>query len=297
MAGKEIFTVIGGDLRQLQLAKMLCEDGNEVSVYGVHDCDICGVKVLTQTEYLDCVAVSDYIILPLPLTGNGVTVNAHRFDKPIYLKDIFCAAKKGCMLFGGMVDKSFFDLADELGLQLCDYFQREELTVLNAIPTAEGAVQIAMEETPFTIHGSSCMVTGYGRVGRRLAELLKALGANVMVAARKYADLAWIKAEGYEGIKFEDLKDALPRVDILFNTVPAVILEEEELSYLKADSLIIDLASKPGGVGFDTAKRMGLKVIWALSLPGKVAPITSGTIIKDTIVNMIRERGREYGGS
>ena len=44
-----------------------------------------------------------------------------------------------------------------------------------------------------------------------------------------------------------------------------------------------------GGVDFEAAKEAGVKVIWALSLPGKTAPITAGKIIKDTILNILNE--------
>ena len=297
MGSEKMITVIGGDLRQLQIAKMFFEDGYTVNIYGVRECNFCGAKMLTQTEYLDRVSQSDYIILPLPLSGDGTTVNTHRFDAPIYLKDIFCAAKEGAVLFGGKIETAVVQMARETGIVLLDYFDREELTVLNAIPTAEGAVQIAMEETPFTIHDSCCVITGYGRVAKVLSSILKAMGADVFVAARKYSDLAWIKAQNYHPVPFDQLNEVLPKADILFNTVPATVLGRDALSLLKKDCLILDLASKPGGVGFETAKEMGLKVIWALSLPGKVAPITSGAIIKESIVNMIRERGLGDGTS
>ena len=61
------------------------------------------------------------------------------------------------------------------------------------------------------------------------------------------------------------------------------------LKRIKKDTLIIDLASRPGGVDFSAAKELGLRVIWALSLPGKIAPVTSGAIIKDTVMNIIKE--------
>jgi len=47
----------------------------------------------------------------------------------------------------------------------------------------------------------------------------------------------------------------------------------------------------PTGVDFEVAQSLGINVIWALSLPGKVAPVTSGKIIKDTIINILTEMG------
>lgn len=130
---------------------------------------------------------------------------------------------------------------------------------------------------------------GYGRIGKILSRMLHGLGANVWVEARKYADLAMIEGHGYEPLSLGELKNVIGEFDIIFNTVPSLILDEALLKRVHPDTLIIDLASKPGGVDFESAKLMGIKVIWALSLPGKISPVTSGIIIKDTIMNIINE--------
>jgi dipicolinate synthase subunit A len=148
-----------------------------------------------------------------------------------------------------------------------------------------------MEELSTTIYGSNVLLTGFGRITKVMVKALIGLGANVSVTARKYSDLAWAKIYGCEAIHISELDSHLPKFDILFNTVPAVILDEKKLSSLKENCLVIDLASKPGGVDFDTARALGIKTIWALSLPGKVAPITSGEIIAETIRNILSERG------
>lgn len=93
------------------------------------------------------------------------------------------------------------------------------------------------------------------------------------------------------GILLSDLTAHAGQFDLVVNTVPATILTFDILKHLKRECLLIDLASKPGGVCFKTARDLGLKTIWALSLPGKVAPITSGEIIKNTIDNILCERG------
>lgn len=161
----------------------------------------------------------------------------------------------------------------------------------SALPTAEGAIEIAISETPITIHGNKCLVLGYGKIGKLLSKALYGMGAQTYVEARKYADLAMIEGHGYEPLELCNLNKEIHKFDIIFNTVPSLILDDEILSNVKKDALIIDLASKPGGVDFDAAKAYGVKVIWALSLPGKVAPVTSGAIIKDTIINIINEMG------
>jgi hypothetical protein len=117
------------------------------------------------------------------------------------------------------------------------------------------------------------------------------LGATVSAAARKFSDFAWIKANGYTPIHIDDIANLAPKCDIIFNTIPKLVLGKELLHKIENRTLIIDLASKPGGVDFDTAKELGLNVIWALSLPGKTAPLTSGRIISESILNILTEKG------
>lgn len=162
----------------------------------------------------------------------------------------------------------------------------------NALPTAEGAIQLAMEHLPITIHGARVLIIGFGRVGRITAQRFAALGARVTVAARKYEQLAWAQAMGFGGQQLEHLVGWLCGYDLVVNTVPALVLGRGELEDLKPDCLILDLASKPGGVDLSAAGDLGLTVVWALSLPGKVAPVTAGAAIKSTIYNMLRELGR-----
>ena len=159
------------------------------------------------------------------------------------------------------------------------------------MPTVEGGIQIAMEERPITLHGARALVVGYGRLGRLMAHRLGALGAKVSVSARKWADLAWAEAYGYGVEQTDHLEGWLCGYDLIVNTVPARVLGEERLAELKSGCLIIDLASKPGGVDLEAARQLGVKVIWALSLPGKAAPVTAGKAIMNTIYNILREQG------
>jgi dipicolinate synthase subunit A len=195
------------------------------------------------------------------------------------------------LFVAGRIGDKIAHLADIYNVRVIDILEREDMAVLNAIPTAEGALQIAMEEMPTTLHNSNAMVLGFGRIGKILAKMLHGIGANVYVEARKYSDIAWIKSYGYKPLLMGEMKDYIGSMNVVFNTIPHVVLEAELLNLISKDCLIIDLASKPGGVNFDKAKEFGLKAIWALSLPGKVAPVTAAKFIKETIYNIIGEMG------
>lgn len=285
----ETVAVIGGDLRQLTLARLLKQEGYHVFLYGF-DKDI---KVDTPAVETDRTYVlnADIIILPVPVTFDGATVNSPYANTPMQIDEFLDGVNPSALVFGGQIQPNLQRAFEEHGIAYRDYLKREELSVKNAVPTAEGAIEIAISETLITIHGSKCLVLGYGKIGKILSKMLFGLGAQTYVEARKYADLAMIEGHGYEPLALGELKSRIGEFDIIFNTVPSLILDEEVLKNARKDSLIIDLASKPGGVDFDAAKDLGLRVIWALSLPGKVAPVTSGTIIKDTIMNIIKELG------
>ena len=166
-----------------------------------------------------------------------------------------------------------------------------ERPIGNALPTAEGALQLAMEATDRTIHGSRCLVTGFGRIGRLLAERLQALGAHVTVSVRRYSDIAWASAWGYACLQTGRLAGTLGGFDLIFNTVPALVFDAERLRELREDCVILDLASAPGGVDLDAAKDLGRNVRAAPGLPGKVAPRTAAAAIRDSIYHILEERG------
>lgn len=284
------FWVVGGDQRQACLAGLLAADGHTVHTYALDGAgDLTGEAIpagsLSELDLADC------IVLPLPLLGAGGGVNTPLSGGTLALEEVLAAARPGQILCAGRVEEAARAAILRRELVLRDYFAREELAVANAVPTAEGAIQIALEELPITLHGCRALVLGYGRLGRALAPRLSALGAKVSVAARKWADLAWIEADGFRPEHSGELRGWLCAFDLIVNTVPSRLLNEEALTELKPGCLVIDLASKPGGVDLEAAQRLGVHAVWALSLPGKVAPVTAGKSIRSTIYNILNELG------
>ena len=280
-------SVIGGDLRQITLARLLKSEGYHIFLYGF-DKDI-KIQDMEIEEDVDYALGSDIIILPVPVTFDGVHINSPYAKEPLTIEEFLDGITPSAMVFGGQIKPNLAKALEENGIKFFDYLNRDELAIRNAIPTAEGAIKIAIEETPITINGSNCLVLGYGRIGKILAKMLSGLGAHVTVEARKYADLAMIDSHGYKPLSLCDLKSKINDFDIIFNTVPAMLLDGNLLKLMDKEALVIDLSSRPGGVDFNAAKDLGIKVIWALSLPGKIAPVSSGGIIKDTIMNIIKE--------
>lgn len=278
------FGVVGGDSRQVWLVHSLLEDGHVVFTAGLENAPLDSRARPAPLEEL--ARHSDAVILPLPVTSDGVHINGPFSREPMVLDNRTASLFLGKNVFGGMTDRLYRSSPGWEKVFIRDYFQREELTVRNAVPTAEGAIQIAMEESPGTLNGARCLVTGYGRIGKVLAHMLQGLGAEVTVSARKPEDLAWIRLSGCKAVHTRRPGGGY---ELVFNTVPAMVFNRETLSQLAPDTLLIDLASAPGGVEHQAAEELGIRVIPALSLPGKVAPKTAGEIIKETIYHMMEE--------
>jgi dipicolinate synthase subunit A len=287
--------VVGGDLRQMYLAQAFVQSGYTVYAVGFDE----GVEPpegIIMSDRADiALSLCDAAIFPLPMTLDGKTVNMPLSKHTLDLDDCAKQLPPASLVFGGRIDENTQAIFERTGHPIEDYFRREEFAVHNAQATAEGAVEIILRELPTTIYQRRILVTGFGRISKALVRILTAMGAKVTVAARKYGDLAWAEIWGCQGVHLSNLAECIGKQDVVVNTVPAVVLPRQMLSRLSSSCLLVDLASKPGGVDFETAKQLGLKTIWALSLPGKAAPVTAGEIVKNTIVNMIAER-RERDG-
>lgn len=275
-------TIIGGDSRIEELVGFLQNDKHEIFVYGLEKSE--KLKHLKQLESIKLgLENSNLIITSIPLSKDGKYINTPLSDNKILVKDFFEMVKNKKIITGNITDEIKKCIKSENNLEVIDVLEFEKLTVLNSIPTAEGAIQIAMEKSNITIHNSKCLILGFGRIGKILAKMLFGMGAKVYCEARKQQDIAWIESYGYNPIHLNELNQYLKEFDFIFNTIPYVILDKNNLSLVKKDSILIDLASKPGGIDFEEANRLNLKNEWALALPGKVAPKTAASYIYEII--------------
>lgn len=281
------FGLLGGDRRQAALADALARDGCAVRVWGLDGLPLDPkVRRCTPEEiYETCAAV----ILPLPATADGRTVNAPYADRSIALDDEFASHMLHKEVYGGRMAPVLATSEKWESIDTYDYYTREEFAVRNAGVTAEGAIAVAVKEFEGSLLGSRCLIAGYGRIGRALAQLLRAMGAQVTVSARRPRDFAWIEIGGCRPIATDSIGHSRERYDVIFNTIPALVFSRRVLAQLEPGCVLIDLASKPGGVDFEAAGELGIHAVQALSLPGKTAPRAAAEIIKNTIYNMMEE--------
>jgi len=291
-----VIQLIGGDLRQLSLASRLYKHGFTVHISGF------STSLPAAQHYfpylIDTIEESpgnfrtdaSAYLLPLPVSRDDQTVNCSLCDdnSPLELNSLFSRIPCGSLVLGGRLSSFITRLAIEHNIRLIDYYESESVQIRNAVPTAEGAVQIAMQELPITLFSSACVVIGFGRVGRILAMTLRALGAHVTVCARNPADRSWAVSMGCSTMELCEFLSAPSACDVIFNTVPVCLLREETLIKIDGRPLYIELASSMG-CDKSAAEKAGIRVIEAASLPGRVAPLTAGDILADAVLEIFRK--------
>lgn len=298
MPTKYIFAIIGGDLRQAVIANKLLALGHTVRLFGLGEfsAKITGSEFFLSAEkaILGC----DAVLLPLPVSRDGRYLNMisnEKKDCPL-LSDIvkYCAHNPSPWIIGGLIPQEMRDIADTLSVKITDYYESENLQMKNALPSAEGALMISMENTERVISGMNVLVSGYGRIGKYLADILRKLGADVSVAARRDEIICEITMSGYNSIKITDeksMKNAINTCDVIFNTVPSVIFTERILNGVKHAPIYVEIASSPGGISVQHARENGIRILSAPSLPGRYAPASAGEYIFETIRDILYERG------
>jgi len=277
------FGVVGGDMRQVYLARAIAADGFPVAVSGLEKADNLPGPVGME----ELCRAADVILLPLPASRDGITLNAPLAAEPILLSEEFAGLFAGKRVLGGMVGKLIGSADGWARVELQDYYQREELLVGNAVLTAEGAVGAAIAGHPGSINGGRCLVTGFGRIGKALCLALRGMGAHVDCAARKAHDLAAIEALGCGAVRYGEIGGGY---DLIFNTVPHIVLEAPALAKQDPGCLLLELASSPGGIDLEAAGRLGLRVQQEPSLPGRASPEAAAKRIKETVYNMLEEQ-------
>ena len=283
-----VYAILGGDKRQGCLASLLAAEGNTVFAAGFDKMPQIAAGAV-HASALTAAAMADVVILPVMPTGDGATLSAEYSSEVIPLDEQLSKSLRHTKVFTGFAEKITGISRRYSELNVSDYSEREEFLVKNAQITAEAALMLAIEKMPGALYESRCLITGYGRIGKALAPLLRATGAAVTVAARKPVDFARIESLGMRGVQYSRLPAEAHGFDLVVNTADALVLGEAFVRNMNPNGIIIDLASRPGGTDFEAAKSCSIKALHALGLPGKYAPRTAARIIMDTVTEMMEE--------
>ncbi len=278
----------GGDVRQLYMPEMLMAEGFDVKSYGFGEQGL-------KREYEfggtleNAVSECDAVILPLPSSIDAVNINASFSKENISFSQLLEYLNPSKLLLGSMLPEAWKKLLKEKNITYYDYLEREELALLNAVPTAEGVAATLIMKLPVTIKDSRIAVTGFGRCGEAVARVLKALGAEVTAVVRSDSAAAKALVNGHNACFYEDFAATAGKFDAVVNTVPSLVIDRKILRKMKEDSPVIEIASSPFGVDFAAAQEMKIKVIKEGSIPGRTSPKTAAQIICTTIFNILKE--------
>lgn len=280
------FVIIGGDKRQKYLGEYLKKCGKSVDYYGLYDWD-------DDSERLKAlITPQSVIILPLPVSKNGKTVFMPFSKRELPLIRLLNLIGSENKLFGGMFSVEFSNALNEKQIPFYDYYDSTFISE-NAYLTAFGTLKIILEHIDFAVSLGKFAITGYGRVGREMADLLKKLSCDVTVFARSEEALVDASLRGCKSEELKNLPAEADKFDIIINTVPYRIIDGETLKRIRPDCKIIELASAPFGVSPEEAEKYSVSVIKAPGLPGKYTAKTAGELIGKKIVKTFQEEEKD----
>lgn len=187
------------------------------------------------------------------------------------LKELLSQLPKTVTVIGGNLKRP--ELAE---YEVLDLLEDPWYLAKNAGITAHCTLELALEKLPIILDRCPVLIIGWGRIGKCLSKLLRAMGACVTVAARKESRRVMIETLGYKSCSIEEI--CPEKFRLIINTVPAMILPDTQGTALK-----MDLASVPGIGGRDVLRARGL--------PGLLAPESSGELIAQVITRWIKENG------
>ena len=260
--------VMGGDLRNFFLAKLLSKEKHEVKVYGFEK-----IENFKECEtYENMLSSSEIVVLPIPFTKDKKTINMPLSNRNIRIQELAYHLENKTIFVGNMPE-DIQEILKEKQNEVIDFMKKEEFAVLNAIPTAEATIEIILKNTNKILQGSHCLILGFGRIGKVLAHKLQGLSVDVTCMVTNEIEKAWAIAYGYQTTTIEKLQNYYTKIkqyDIIINTIPKIIFKEE-LKEIKKETLVIDLASKPYGIDRKIVEEENINFIEALGLPREIS--------------------------
>ena len=268
-----VFALMGGDRRSICLCDLLRADGHTVQPFALERELVCAGSAA------EALAGADAAVLPLPCEADGV-LNAPYSVRRCGFAELLAGAPPGMPVLAGRAGEALRSVCRRQKLALSDYSLREDFMLRNAELTAEGAVVLLLDGRS-ALRGSRVLIAGFGRIGRLLALKLRALGAQVTVAARRSEDRVLAELLGCDAVPFSRVGDA--SWDAVVNTVPATVFGAAELAEFGGGARLIELASPPYGFAFAAAQALGMSVTPAPGLPGKYASAAAAAAVRDAI--------------
>ena len=281
--------LLGGDLRLVKLALMLEKEKKQVHIIGLEKAkeleNSSNMRICRNLEQV--LENAEIVISSIPFTRDGITINMPLSGNKIKINE-FMNLMKDKTLIAGNISSNIYEKYKDV--EIIDIMKNEKLAILNTIATAEGAIKEIIENMQVNVHGSKIMIFGFGRVGKTLAKKLDGLSAKITVVSKEEEELAWAEVYGYTNMQLNKIEDVIKDYDVIVNTIPHIILQGDILQKINKDTLLLDLASGEGGINKEEAQENKINLIKALGIPGKISPITTAKILKETIYEILEER-------
>jgi len=283
------FGVFGGDLRQVYMAEAFIQMGYSTTVYGLCE-KVRNDRCSSAKSMQELFEISNVLIGPIPMSRNNIDITASLTASDLTINHIASLLKNHYLLMGGNIPKLLADICATKSISCFDYMKSDKIAVKNGIATAEGTIMEAIKSSDINLHHSNCLVLGYGRCAKILAQKLQGLNALVTVAARSEDALAYAEATGHGTILLANMKNHISSFDYIFNTIPSRILDKDILEQVKPDVTIIDIASSPGGIDYEYTKKHNINAGLFLGIPGKISPRSSANILVTETLAYLKER-------
>ena len=277
------FGIFGGDMRQIYMGNKLKEAGYRILYYGTSR-EEGTVEEDIASSFFECLDQSEVWLGPIPLSRDGKKICQKGEKEDLTMARLAEGMERGGTLIAGCIPGEWKDRK----WNVRDYMEDEVLTSFNSIATAEGAIALAITESQGNLRGSRCLVTGFGVCAATLASCLDGLKARVTVCARREEARQAARTAGYEGVSMEEMEEILGECDYIFNTVPALVFGREELKRIPRHTVLLDIASAPGGVDYEWASGLGIHARLCPGLPGIYAPRASAEAMASTVLRMKR---------
>lgn len=281
--------VLGGDTRYLEIIEGLCSKYN-VTLVGYKNTYINGRVKNVDIDNID-ISIYDVVIFPINGVMDRNLINCRFNNNPIKLSDDFLVnSKKDVLIFSGIPTNSLNNML-EIADRDCVYMMKDQNVIKeNAIPTVEGIIADIINNTEITLNDSRVLVFGYGNIGSLLTDYLRMLGANVSVAIVSDKDKRTLDKIGISNFFSYCRNDLIQKInssDIIINTVPKTVIDENLIKYINKEAYVLDIASHPYGIDQEVLAEYFIKSKLYLGIPGKVAPKTSGKILTKKIFDVM----------
>ncbi len=285
-----VVAVVGGDLRMLEHMRQARAAGAIVQHYGhVPGADeAAGSPAAPSLK--EAIRGARIISCPIPGVGvDGSLYAKYTNEKLLLTTDILKGAADDALMMTYQPTPQLIEWAKGTSVEVLPYGEDDELCILHAIPTAEGAIKVAVENTDETLLGMKVLCIGMGRIGGSVAQAFAAMKSLVTVTARNPSQLARARTTGVEIIPLDQILDHLNQFSLIVSSSSGRVVTRAMIERIRPDALIMDLCSPPGSVDFDAAKELGRRVIWARAQAG-TAPKTAGADEWHVLMRFVRER-------